>query len=251
LERIRVVAREGGPAPEEPSGGGSHEAPRSRLRRALLCPFCRDEVTRKSAVLCARRSCGALYHRECWDECATQYGGCAIYGCSSKTSREVTRTGYVLRLVRLLVAAAFFPRRVVRAIDAYEEPAPGVRGVVPRRGLSLILARTTESLRLLAPGESLSNAVVFVAVSCLLVTSLAFSHANHSTLESSEDVFLGHLALVGWTAGALFGLVLASVVGFHLLRVLGHVLESEVGALRRADEGATVLGRLRRGDGKK
>src|SRR5262249_10267165 len=106
------------------------EATRSRFRQALVCPFCRDEVGRDGAVVCARERCGALYHAECWGECATHYGGCAIYGCSSKKSREVSAAGYAFRLARLVVAAILFPPKVARAIRATE--GQGFRAIYRR-----------------------------------------------------------------------------------------------------------------------
>jgi hypothetical protein len=39
-----------------------HPKPRTRLEEALVCPYCRDVVTRRGVVACARRGCGALYH---------------------------------------------------------------------------------------------------------------------------------------------------------------------------------------------
>jgi hypothetical protein len=96
--------------------GERHVVSRSRVGHALLCPFCRDDVPAREAVACARRGCGALYHRECWEECIAKYGGCAIYGCVSKQANGLSRPGYRLRLFRLMVAALVFPPRAARAL---------------------------------------------------------------------------------------------------------------------------------------
>src|SRR5450432_105941 len=95
-------------APPSPSveAPATTPRPRSRLRQALVCPYCRDSVTRRGTVACARQGCGALYHRDCWSECTRSYGGCAVYGCASKHSKEISAAGYVARLVRLGLAAA-------------------------------------------------------------------------------------------------------------------------------------------------
>src|SRR5437870_4295401 len=136
MERTRTSegARPADGAPVETR----HARARSRLRQALICPYCRDDVSRRGTVACARPGCGALYHRECWSECAASYGGCAVYGCGSTTSKEISAAGFVLRLLRLVVAAAIFPKRVARAL---REPGRGslaeafalARGVFSRR----------------------------------------------------------------------------------------------------------------------
>jgi hypothetical protein len=98
---------------------------RARVRQALVCPYCRDHVTREDAVACGRRGCGTLYHHECFEECLRSYGGCAVYGCRSQVTREVSRAGYVARVLRLFIAALFFPRRVVRALRRTETETLG------------------------------------------------------------------------------------------------------------------------------
>jgi len=116
-EQTRPAERPHEPAPEV---AVTPARPRSRLKQALLCPYCRDAVTRTGTVACARRGCGALYHRACWDEVVKDYGGCAIYGCESKKAREVSAVGWAVRVVRLLVATILLPPRVVRALRKHE-----------------------------------------------------------------------------------------------------------------------------------
>ena len=237
MERIRVVAREGEPAPEEPSGGGSHEAPRSRLRRALLCPFCRDEVTRKGAVICARRGCGALYHRECWDECATQYGGCAIYGCESKKSREVSAVGWLLRLVRLVVATVLFPPRALSALREREG-----------KSLFRVLLEAFNLRKILTQDRGLVQ-LIFMTFAGIFASGFAVA-GTFRLVERWPGfeipiilavVILSPLAIV-----TLFGLI------YEAGALVASALRGELAALERADAGGgSVLGRLRRGDGKK
>src|SRR5579862_7983026 len=86
--------------PTNPRATGSILA-RSRLLQVLLCPYCRDEVEREGAVVCARLGCGTLYHLECWNECSRLYGGCGVYGCESTRSKEISGFSYVLRFARV------------------------------------------------------------------------------------------------------------------------------------------------------
>ncbi len=98
----------------------AHAPREGRVRAALRCPYCHDQVGQAGAVGCARPACGALYHRECWDEVA-RWDGCAALGCGSRDAREVSAIGYLVRVARLLVAALLFPRRVVRRLREQDE----------------------------------------------------------------------------------------------------------------------------------
>jgi acyl carrier protein len=51
-------------------------------------------------VTCRRRKCNALYHRECFQECVEEHGTCAVLGCPSSQSREVSVWGYFVALAR-------------------------------------------------------------------------------------------------------------------------------------------------------
>ena len=113
------------------------------MRAALRCPYCHDQVGRLGALACARSGCGALYHRECWEECA-RWDGCAALACGSREAREVSALGYVLRWLRLALAALLFPRRLVRALSATQ----GASAVsIFRRALSVawILMPSTDA----------------------------------------------------------------------------------------------------------
>lgn len=103
---------------------------RSRIERALVCPFCRDSVSSRSAVSCARRGCGALYHRDCWEECRSRYGGCAVFGCESRAARELCVLGFLARWIRLAVAAALFPGRVLAVTTSSERFRVSVRDAI-------------------------------------------------------------------------------------------------------------------------
>jgi len=92
-----------------------HTRARDRVREALVCPYCRDQVARDDVVACAAKACGALYHRECWEHCRTEFGSCAALGCGSTTHRELGSVGYLYRLLRLFVAAILFPPRALKA----------------------------------------------------------------------------------------------------------------------------------------
>src|SRR5262245_3400125 len=100
---------------------------RSRVAEALVCPFCRDVVARQGALACGRRRCGALYHEECWAECSQRYGGCAVFGCESERARDLSALRYVVRVLRVALAAAIFPARAVREIHARGRVGASVR----------------------------------------------------------------------------------------------------------------------------
>ncbi|MBI3723543.1 PD40 domain-containing protein [bacterium] len=69
-----------------------------RRSEKQVCPYCHDGVSTEDAVLCTREGCGALYHSECWQDCVSQHGHCAVYGCDV---RKATALGAVrVRLLR-------------------------------------------------------------------------------------------------------------------------------------------------------
>ncbi len=219
----------------------------SRLRQALVCPYCRDSVGREGTVICARNKCGALYHRECWDECARQYGGCAVYGCSAKKCREVTATGFALRLARLLLAAALFPPRAVRAIRNNETES----------ALSIYRRAVAASKRVYlwtnANGQRQQTIVLLAGVplSYLLLAALGYFDGMHT--DRDLPIFLVVAFTVPFLMLAIPYLVAIPVVfTFFFALAMKRALESEFSALERADQGGgTVLGRLRLGLGSK
>jgi hypothetical protein len=188
-------------------------------------------VTREGTVACARRGCGALYHRECWDEVAKSYGGCAVYGCTSKKAKEVSLAGYLARMLRMLVAALLFPPRLAKAL---RRQASGETTFW--RDVALMVRSHVIAL--------FSAAAFLSAVSAF--SWMWWAPRHHVSWDGVGD---GIAACVCITPCLFTGALAATAVA---LRVLGSVLRSEVSALARADDpGNTVLGRLREGGGNK
>jgi hypothetical protein len=240
--RIEVKTRE--PAPEPLPAEPEDRARTERVREALRCPFCRDAVGRKGAVACARRGCGATYHRECWGECATDYGGCAVFGCGSTSSRELTTVGFLLRLARLLLAALLFPPRALRAVRRAERA--GAFWPAYERARRIYASQNRD-------GGVQAGWVLFLGVPvsyALVFASLAVLGRGFTERE------------VPWIMALLFGipfgmLALPALVALGALllwygaRAIVAGLRDEVGVLERQDRGETVLQRLARGIGKK
>ncbi len=223
-------------------------SPRTRLGQALTCPFCRDSITRRGTVACARRACGALYHRECWEECVASYGGCAIYGCESKRAKEVSLAGYFFKILRLALAALLFSRRLVRALRSEERS--GER--------ESIWTLSWEFASLLDPRTAEGGYAVlcFALYLCALPAVMgAAMFASMLARETFADSGTTILAVVTVYALSVFGAISAPVpmgfmlaAGFYFMKFVALVLRSEVSALARADSpDGTVLGRLRSG----
>jgi hypothetical protein len=222
---------------------------RSRVREALVCPYCRDSVDRGGTVICARKKCGALYHRECWEECRSQYGGCAVYGCSSRGCREVSAAGYALRVARLLLAAALFPPRAVRAL----------RKVETESGISVYWSAVQASRRVYSwtnrDGGRQAIFVLALGIPLSYAAAIPFIQAINASRSSAwpglgliATIFLGPFAML--VIPYILAIPILFVVTF--LRAIKRALESEFSALERADQGGTtVLGRLAAGVGKK
>jgi hypothetical protein len=208
---------------------------RARVSEALVCPHCRDGVSRSGTVACARRGCGALYHRECWEECARQYGGCAIYGCESRESKEVSLPGWVARVARLFLVAKLLAPRV-----------PGALGSSVKRAVG---PSSPEGTLVLFTGGALVLALGFP-----LVLGVVF----HAPAPAQAPVSDGVLA-VQLLAAFSFMCVSPLLAFMFLLSLLWvgarslHIFfTSELAALARADDPeSTVLGRLRSGEGGK
>jgi hypothetical protein len=248
VSEIRIVQRESGrPDSEREQDPAAPE--RSRLRRALVCPYCRDDVGRKGALACGRRGCGALYHRECWEECAAQYGGCAVYGCGSKKAREVSLVGWTIRIARLLLAAILFPPRVARVLRerqgervaatwrrAFEIARPLLVSPDPRKN---------GPLKLIVCLVSVSLALLLLSWAIELVDTWGREREGRFVFGAGVVGMLAFPFLLPFTIAFFVALV------FLMARALGAAFRDELAALGRADEGATVLGRLRRGEGTK
>ncbi len=223
------------------------------MRQALVCPYCRDEVKRRGTVACARRKCGALYHRECWEECATQYGGCAVYGCESRKSREISAAGYAFKVFRLFLAALLFPPRIARAMKRHHDES-----TVSIFRLSLARAR---AVRQWCKEKRIWPLVSFFAgipvAVLVLVVFLALRDHVGLDRERLSWLFLLFLA-VYFPTPFLTSVWLPPVAAFFatltfsVAKLLALGLRSELAGLIRADEGGgSVLGRLRGGAGKK
>ncbi len=202
--------------------------------------------------------CGGFYHRECWEECATSYGGCAVFGCESRRCREVSAAGFVLRILRLVLAAIVFPPRLIRAIASDERSEQR----------QSIWARSLRYAKLLDPRSARGvHAVVcfvlylialgpVIAIGGLTCVGLAMLAQK---LFDDPPIFLvvagGLAGLVVTVAAAVFapvpfGFLLA--LGYYFMWFVASVLRSEFALLGRVDQGgATVLGRMRAGGGKK
>jgi hypothetical protein len=208
-------------------------SPRSRLDQALLCPYCRDTVTRRGTVACARRGCGALYHRDCWQEVVSSYGGCAIYGCESKKAKEVSAAGWVIKMVRLILAGVLLPRRLARAIRKTE-------GV----GFGTILKDAFSRAR--GVGRILGLCACVLVVVFSLVWRLAHGRFDIFEVDRWESTAF---SWAFWTP--MIAVFLGSVI-FYVCKAVGIALKSELAALARADDPeSTPLGRLHRGSSEK
>ena len=179
-------------------------------------------------------------------------GGCAVYGCGSTSSRELTLAAYWRRLVRLGLALLLFPRRV-RIAPEVEGARPGWRAAVATASRVLpwrVAGEVLETWRPFVPwkprsfGEGFRFA--FVIVTCLVgffgVVGLCAS--------------LGPLA-PWWTMLPLllvpvapFLVALAPLLALEALRaswsLARRAFQAELGALGRPPESReTVLDRLR------
>lgn len=202
-----------------------------RLRAALTCPYCHDQLD-ESAMVCDRDGCGAYYHEECWNECSRDYGGCAIYGCGTASAHAVGRFALQRRVWRLLVAAALFPPKLVKRLR--ESERENFRQVWQRsrayqRGISHDVGRT----------------LLIGFVNLIVVVAAAIAIVAAGTTETM--LWLG--ALIPFVI--LFMRVpLASHFVWAGSRLIARIFRDELAALSRADEG-TFLARLSAGLGKK
>jgi hypothetical protein len=221
---------------------------RGRVREALRCPYCHDQVEGGGAVGCARTACGAVYHLECWGELQSSYGACAVYGCGSQQAKELSRWAWWWRLTRLILATILFPPRVVGLVR--QADTEGLRSIYrrAREKAGWIYGQanansTMQTLLVLGMGVPLSYALV------ALVTA---SRGG----ELTENDMAWIMPLIG--AGPFLMLILPSLlafvftVGVALATGLAHAFATELSALARADRpDGTFLERLRAGAGGK
>lgn len=214
-----------------------------RLRAAMTCPYCRDHLPDDRAMVCDRDGCGSFYHDECWAECRATYGGCAIYGCGCGSAHGVGRFALQRRVIRLLLAAALFPPKMVKRLRESET-----------QSFSEVLRRSREYQNELSHDTSRTLGVGAM--------NLAFSFSILGIvlkLTADELSMMGEDGLL--LLGLMFGFTLIFPVIFMRLPLAGHfawffsravasVFRAELAALSRADQG-TFLARLVAGAGKK
>lgn len=201
-----------------------------RVRAALRCPYCHDQVGRQGALACARGGCGALYHRECWEECA-RWDGCAALACGSREAREVSALGYLVRCMRLLLAALLFPRRLARALRATE-----------RAGVTSIFRRALDAAWVLVPSSDASKngpgKFMLHLLSAVPALYLVFVLAERADQSGSPAAFVLATPIVymGLMLFAPFLLALVATTGFYALRALALAFRSELAAFGRQDD---------------
>jgi hypothetical protein len=168
----------------------------------------------------------------------------------------VSATGYLLRVLRLFVAALFLPPRVLRAVARHrEEGAASVFRIALARALEIRRRLRDANLGLAVVtllGLPLSCGIV--AFWCQFSPSGDFLAAhpglgNVVAVLMAATIFGGPFSTPLW-APSLVAFFLT--LGFYGAKALARALRSEFAALARADDGGgTVLGRLRGGMGKK
>jgi hypothetical protein len=224
---------------------------RGRAREALRCPYCRDDATRV-VLACARPGCGAHYHAECWDECRTTFGGCAVLGCGSREVRGVGRLRFLGRFVRLLLAAWLFPPRLLRALREGGDARPELRARARRLAAELWSA---EAARLPLRLQAVWGALQFVAGLAVLVGvgllgGAVFRLLYPRTIDAPSGGALALLVLVfaGLVLGGLTTLRVATWPGLFVLLLARAALRGELDLLDRAP---TTLDRMKQARGAK
>jgi hypothetical protein len=239
--QVRVTAQ-----PHAPGAtlAGRGRNVRARVREAMRCPFCRDDVPQAGAVGCARRGCGALYHAECWSECASSYGGCAVFGCGSREATGVSRTAFLVRLLRLAFAAFLFPTRVIEAI---RQEGEGVAAM--RRALRSEADRSHHVMWTKDRPGARTGAARFWTYATKLLTLLVsyvlvFVIMAVSPMQRFSSVWL-IILLLAVPVTMVLGLYFATwpiALAMHWARA---IFEGEFAALARAALGGTVMDRMR------
>lgn len=200
-----------------------------RVRAALRCPYCHDQVSRAGAVGCARAACGALYHRECWDEVA-RWDGCAALGCGSREAREVSAVGYLVRVARLLLAALLFPRRVVRRLRAQDEA-----------GALSIYRRALDMAWVALPSRDASRngpVKLFLIIASVVPAAFLVACVAAWTVEPEGDSILKAflaLSIFPLWVGFPFLVALAGALVLHAGLAVGRAFRRELAALARAE----------------
>jgi hypothetical protein len=195
-----------------------------RVRAALRCPYCHDQVGRRDMLACAR----GRYHRECWEECA-RWDGCAALACGSREAREVSALGYVVRLLRLALAALLFPPRVARALITTE--GAGVVSIF-RQALTVawVIVPSSDASKN-GPGKFMLH--LLSAVPAVYLVWAILEHTSQGG--PAELVLLIPVVFIGLMIFAPFLLALVATISFYGLRGLALAFRGELAAFGRQD----------------
>lgn len=219
---------------------------RGRAREALRCPYCRDDATRV-VLACARSGCGAHYHAECWDECRTTFGGCAVLGCGSREVRGVGRLRFLGRFVRLLLAAWLFPPRLLRALREGGDARPELRARARRLAAELWSAEVVRLPLLVqvlwTTSQVLAGLAVLGLVGLLAGATDQLLYPTTVDRPSGGAIMLMVLVHAGLVMGGLITLRLATWPGLFVLLLARAALRGELDLL---DRGLTTLDRMKR-----
>lgn len=200
-------------------------------------------------VACARAGCGALYHAECWHECRTSYGACAVFGCGSTEVERVSAVTLLVRVLRMFVAAFVFSPQVVDALR--EGEAAGVTSI--RDAIRERAAGAHRSMwsKHADEGSRLSLSLLQIGtVLGALVFSIREFYLSH--LGRHPHPTRGLLVLFAVPLAAVLLLYGGSWVTALLIYAAKAVLAGELAALSRLGQGGSFLSRLKlSGGGKK
>lgn len=212
----------------------------ARLRAAMTCPYCKDGLQHE-ALLCGRPGCGAAYHPECWSECRTGYGGCAVYGCGHTAAEPIGRFALRRRVFRLVIAAALFPPRAVASLR--ELDGQSLRDVWRE-------AREHQREISRSPARTLAYGAISAAVCEVILLAVVLATVDMRTYVHDMPALFSRLGPVFVLPFVFLRAPLAGALLRGSGKLLARAFRGELGALSRADRG-TVLGRLLAGAGKK
>jgi hypothetical protein len=218
-------------------------AVRKRVAEAMRCPFCRDAVTREGAAACAKSSCGALYHQECWEECRTGYGGCAVFGCGSTEAHGLTRIDFAMRMLRMLLAVILFPPRIISAVRELRKHPDG---------RTLFRGATKKALAAVSSfwGPQSSESTIFIKLG-LLIPGYVLVYFLMVDLELWKHEWTFLPVMLGVPMGVVlisYALAVGMVLGLTLAKSF---LAGEFEMLTRLASGGGYLGKMVGGGKKK
>lgn len=161
---------------------------RTERSTAVICPYCRDSVARGAAsVVCSRRECRALYHRDCWRECSEEHGHCAVYGCVSTASAEVSAWRSFVELWRWFGPTPR-PKSDPRSAPTKAEIAERVLDLLSMNGQRLVSRHTAISSLFHGLGvDSLDTVELVMELEALFDLSLEPDVLEHETVGDLID----------------------------------------------------------------